>query len=315
MNLLDLMMGDAEDPKEKALDRLEAIVALFDSEDEAVQDEALARAITFCGKEWGSYRAGMEALASRREGAEAEDGSGDLAAWRFREEGEDPGLLIRVAREQRQQAARADDERTSIINRYGGLDNALGPTPLERIFVDAAAPLGEGDDDDPWGALAGWSVPWHEVPPPLREAVSSACPLPGTIPDARAEVLSWDERLRELQVLAEPSGGRAALPTACAARARIVEDLWRRALPVREPADLECRMAYWAEKGGDDGSGYSVLLSDLRGLLAQGVTLRGQEGTKAKCRRLRAEHPEWSLARIGKELGISRQAVHKHLKG
>ena len=66
--------------------------------------------------------------------------------------------------------------------------------------------------------------------------------------------------------------------------------------------------------GQGDGAGYARLSYDLAQLLAQGVGLGGGETTKDKCRRLKRDNPNWSLARIGKELGISRQAVHKHLQ-
>lgn len=315
MNLLDLMTNGA-DPQDMALERLEGIVALFDSVDEAVQDEALARAITFCGKEWGSYKAGLQALARRREEQSGEQLDGLLAAMHLREEADEPGSLIRAARDRRSQAARTTDERAAVIARYGSEQAAIGPTELERLFVEAAEHLSDPDESggiDPWSPLTGWSLPWHDIPAALREAVSAACPLPITILDARDEALAWEMRKSELTLLTD-GPGRAVLSTACTARHRIVEDLWRKDLVARDPADLEARLDYWASRGGDDRSGYAVALADLRRLMATGA-LRGQgEGSKEKCRRLKAENPDWSLARIGKHLGISRQAVHKHLK-
>lgn len=316
MDLLALMT-DGADPREKALERLAGILELYQSADEAVQDEALARAITFCTKEWGGYRAGLLALAERREGGAEEDLDGVLAAARLREEAEEPGTLIRVARERLAAAVRMSDERAQVIARYGSEDAAIGPTPIERMFVEAAEHLSDPDDNggiDPWSPLAGWTVPWHDVPEALREAVANACPLPASVLDARDEALTWEERKRELALLTD-GPGHAVLPTACAARYRIVEDLWRRGLPARTVADLDARLDYWATRGGDDGAGYAVALADLRRLAAAGEVRPTGEGTKDKARRLKAEHPDWSLARIGKVLGISRQAVHKHLKG
>lgn len=326
MDLLDLM-GSGEDLRSKALDRLEGILAQYSSEHDDVQDEALARAISLCGKEWGSYRAGLEELAKRKEA----QGSGDplaveMEALRLREEAEEPGTLIRAARARRSLAGRMDAERAAIVARYGSLQAAVAPTPIETMFIAAAAHLvdagpqlaAEGEDHDaeleaPWAPLAGWSVPWHEVPEALAQAVAAACPLPSTVGDARAEALTWEERKREREVLAD-GPGRAALPTACAARHRLVEDAWRRDLPVRSAAEFEARLDYWASRGGDDGAGYGVLLLDWRRLGALAIPAAAGESTKEKARRLKAENPTWSLARIGKELGISRQAVHKHLK-
>lgn len=315
MNLLDLMIK-GQDPQDIALERLEGIVALFDSEDEAVQDEALARAITFCGKEWGSYKAGMQALARRQEERSGEHLDGLLAAMHLREEADEPGSLIRAARGRLSEAARMTDERAAVIARYGSEEAAIGPTELERLFIEAAQHLGDPDENgsaDPWSPLTGWSLPWHDLPAAVREAVSAACPLPTTILDARDEALTWEVRKSELALLTG-GPGRAVLATACTARHRIVEDLWSKDLAVRDPADLEVRLDYWASRGGDDSSGYKVALADLRRLMAM-AALRGQgEGSKEKCRRLKADNPDWSLAHIGKQLGISRQAVHKHLK-
>lgn len=327
MNLLDLMES-GETQREKALDRLEGILAQYASDDDEVQDEALARAITLCGKEWGGYRAGLEELAKRKETQGTDDPvAAEMEALRLREEAEEPGSIIRTVRARRSAAGRMNAERAAIVARYGSLEAAVSPSPIEIMFVAAAAALAEpepgldgeapsatGPVDDPWAPLAGWSVPWHEIPPALALAVTQACPMPATVADARAEALAWEERRREREMLAD-GPGKAALPTACAARHRMVEDAWRRDLPVRSAVEFEARLDYWASRGGDDGAGYGVLLLDWRRLGALLVPAASAENTKEKARRLKADNPTWSLARIGKELGISRQAVHKHLKG
>lgn len=317
MDLFDIMTQGA-DPQDLALDRLQSIVALYDSLDDSVQDEALARAISLCGRQWGGYRQGLEALAGRLEARQSGSGTDPvtdaMAALRLREEAEDPGLLVRTARARRAEAARQDDARSALIARYGSLDAALAPTPVERMFIDAARGLAEDDHDDPWAPLAGWSLPWHPLPDALRRAVQEACPLPATVADARDEALTWEARLEELGVLSD-GPGTAALPTACAARHLMVAELWRRALPVRNFPELQARLEYWAEKGGDDGAGYGIVLADLNVLADSGLPGPVREGTREKARRLKADNPGWSLARIGQELGISRQAVHKHLKG
>lgn len=326
MGLLDLTETD-EVGRGQALDRLENILTQYESDVDEVQDDALKRAISLCVDQWGSYCAGIEQLARRKETVPAEDMlAGELEALCLREEAEEPGTLIRLARMRRSKVSRAGAERAAIIARYGSLEVALRPSPVETMFVDAAAHLadpdlgammGEGAPEavnDPWAPLAGWSVPWHDLPPALAEAVSAACPLPATVADARAEALSWEERLHELELLAD-NRGKAVLPTACAARHRLVEDAWRRDLPVRDPAEFEARLDYWATHGGDDGTGYAVLRQDWLRLGGFLMPVSTGESTKEKARRLREEHPGWSLARIGKELGISRQAVHKHLRG
>ncbi|MBR9970622.1 HTH domain-containing protein [Magnetospirillum sulfuroxidans] len=306
MDLLQLM-DNAEDQRHKALDRLEAIVALYQSDDPAVREEAMGRAMVFCGKEWGGYAAGLDLLAARHESRDQ-----PLPALRLREEAEDPGTLIRQTETALAEAAKMTDERSAIISRYGSEEAALGPTALELMFIQAAEFLSD-DSADPWAPLAGWSVPWHPIPDELAHSVTIACPLPESIADARAECLSWEERLAELAVLAD-GPGNAVLPTACTARHRLVQDLWARELPAQTVTELHARLDFWTSRGGDDGRGYGVLAADLARLTAQGIALGQSEGSKSKCHRLRRDNPHWSLARIGKELGISRQAVHKHLK-
>jgi hypothetical protein len=317
MDLFDLMTK-GQDPEDLALDRLEGIVALYESDEDSVQDEALARAIGLCGKQWGGYKAGLEALAKRVEDRAGDTAEASLEALKLWEEADDAGAMIRMARQRRSESGKESAARAAIIARYGSLDQALTPTPVERLFVEAAEPLADPDENgsiDPWSPLAGWSLPWHEIPAALREAVENACPLPATITDARDEALTWEARKAEMELLVE-GPGEAALFTACAARHRIVEDLWRRDLPARCVEELEARLEYWSSRGGDDGLGYGVVLQDLRSLAASGALAgRVVESTKDKARRLKAENPSWSLARIGQELGISRQAVHKHLKG
>lgn len=321
MDLLQLMAADG-DRKDKALDRLGAIVDLLSSDDAAVREEAQGRALTFAGKEWGGYREALEALALRLEAGAETDPALLARALDLRQEAEDPGFLARAAEQRLAAADQAGAARQAVIARYGSEAAARGPTALEMVFVAACAHLVEsqegGDEDagdapDPWAPLAGWAVAWHPVPADLARAVRAAMALPSTIADARAEVLSWEERLAELDILAGERGG-AALPTACAARRRVVEDLWRRNLPAAGLADLDLRLEYWATRGGDDGTGYGLVRQDLARLLAHGVAVPNPSPTtRAKCHQLRAGNPDWSLARIGQELGISRQAVHKHL--
>jgi len=310
MDLIDLMTT-GRNPEDAALDRLEAILGRYESEDPAQQDEAFERARAYCDAHWGAYQTGLEALADRIEANAADPLEGSLASLRWRQEAEDPFSLIRLIRRRREAADNGEAARAAIIQRYGGEEAARRPTPLERTFITAAAPLADDTESDEFGPLAGWSVHWHPLPEALRTAVTAACPLPRSVTDARAECLAWEDRRDELALLGGGPGA-AVLPTACAARHRVVEDLWRRELPADNVADLLARLDFWVARGGDDGLGYTVVREDLRRLAASFGRSAG--GTREMARRLKTEHPDWSLAKIGKQLGISRQAVHKHLK-
>ncbi|MCR6632123.1 MAG: hypothetical protein NVV74_19880 [Magnetospirillum sp.] len=54
-----------------------------------------------------------------------------MEALRLREEAEDPGAMIRTARAQRAALNQANGERAAIIARYGSLEAAMRPTPIE----------------------------------------------------------------------------------------------------------------------------------------------------------------------------------------
>ncbi|CUW40308.1 protein of unknown function [Magnetospirillum sp. XM-1] len=292
MDLFDLMSQGRED---KALDRLEGMLTLYESESETEQDEALERARAFCDLEWGSYPAGLEVLAKRCASRKGDGAEAAMQALRLHEEGTRPGSIIRAVRLSRLREMSRIDERAAVIERYGSVEAVLAPTELEAAFMAAASSC--------------------ENVAEMEAAAAAAQPMPAGIEAARMEALRWETRLRHMELVAEPDSQPPVLPPACAARHRLVEAAWRRDLPVASIADFSARLDYWSGRGGEDGSGYAVLAADFE-TLAQGLTARGAApSTKDRARALKEANPEWSLARIGKELGISRQAVHKHLKG
>lgn len=312
---MDLFEQLAEDRQDKALDRLAAMMALYAADSEIEQDLALERAVSYCEREWNGYAAGLDALAGRVEAQGQGSVESELEALRLREEGDDPGAIIRGIRRKRDQQRGVVSEREAVIALYGGEAAAMAATAFEAVFIAAARHLAPAESaDDPFASLDGWSLPWHDLPERLKTVVAAAHPLPGGVAAARDECLRWEERLRHLELLFDCPGS-GTLPTACAARRKLVEALWRREMSAASLGDLSARLDYWAERGGDDGAGYQVLRRDLDAVGA-GLTVKSSvESTKDRARRLKSEHPDWSLAMIGKQLGISRQAVHKHLKG
>jgi hypothetical protein len=306
MDLFQLMTGGEDDLKAKALERLEAIVRQYLSGDDGQQDEALSRAINFCGMEWGSYRAGLEALAARVEGR------GGQQSWasELRDEAGKAGTLIERARAARTIDTWTTPQRAQVVARYGSRGAACGLTHLEQAFLSLAG-IEEGQEWEP--ALDGWTPLDPTVPERLRAMLSTGFPLPHSIIDARAEFMAWEDRKTERVILFD-EGNRRDLPTVCRARQMMVVELWRSVLPAQSTADLDARLDYWQSWSGGDVAGYDVIRADIARVVAQGGLRTGGESTKDKCRRLKADNPGWSLAMIGRELGISRQAVHKHLK-
>lgn len=193
------------------------------------------------------------------------------------EEGDRPGTIIRTLRAERAGQARAEDERARLLR----------PTDFEKPFIVAV----ESVVEEEWGA-----------------ALTAAHPLPGHVAAARAECLAWEDRRRQLT----EAGGD--LHPACARRLEMVLTSWAHTAPVTSSADFAARLEYWRDRARGDGSGYAVL-ADGFAALAETLTARAAgPSTKDRAWALRRANPDWSLARIGKELGISRQAVHKHLK-
>jgi len=305
--------GEAGGREAEALSLLDLLFDRYESEDDAAQDTAFTAAQSLCHAVWGSYQAGFEALAHKIERAASGSVEASLRALRLREEAADPGGLIRAVRLRRQRAASRDQERAAVLSRYGDEATVWLPTAAEAALIAAARSLADpAGADDPHAPLCGWTLPWHEPPAPLRDVVAQALPLPSTVVAARDECRQWEQRKHELDLIADGPGS-AGLPTACAARLWLVERMWRSDLAPTGPADLLARLDYWVERGGDDGTGYRILKDDLSG--PGGAWLRDPDGgSHTRILRLKAEHPDWSLARIGQELGISRQAVHKHLK-
>lgn len=312
MDLFDQLTEGRED---KALDRLASMLALFEADSEIEQDLALERVIAYCEREWGGYAAGLDALAQRIEARSDDPVDAAMRSLTLRQEGAEPGAMIQSIRQRLRRERGRLGEREAVIARYGSEEAVIAPTAFESVFIAAAAPLAEeGQAADPFGPLSGWQLAWHDLPDDLRLAVSAAHPLPTTVTAARDECLKWEERLHHLELVFSCSGS-GTLATACAARRRLAEDLWRKGLRAASLDDVAARLDYWAKRGGDDGAGYGVLVADL-GVVSADLTAHvPAESTKNRARRLKSDHPEWSLAAIGKVLGISRQAVHKHLKG
>lgn len=253
MDLFDLMNQGRED---KALDRLEAMLAQYLCDDATEQGEALERAYLFCEREWGSYEAGIEALVRRWQRRPGDIG-GVVTLELLQGEALEPGRIIRAHREGVGAVDRAAREREALLASYE--------------------------------AEAG-------RPPPIGAAA------------AKAECLIWEQRHSAVE----------ALPEVCLQRLVAVLALWREGAAVADTADFTARLEYWAERGGGDGAGYARLLADFTSLGAaldaRAPVVPAGRGSRERARQIKALHPEWSLARIGRELGISRQAVHKHLK-
>ena len=149
------------------------MLATFEAEDEAEQGLALERAMNFCDLEWGGYAAGLEALAQRIEANAKDPLEAAMRALRLREEGSEPGALIRSIRLERRRARGLLDEREQVIAHYGSEAAALAPTALEQDYITAAAALAdpaEGEAPDPQAPLAGWSLPWHDLPEEIGRA-------------------------------------------------------------------------------------------------------------------------------------------------
>ena len=122
---MDLFEQLSEGREDKALDRLVTMLSMYAAQSEIEQNLALERAIVYCDREWGSYSAGLEALALRIETHGAGDLDAAMEALRLREEGDNPGSLIQAERRRRNREMGRLSERDSVIAFYGSEEACL----------------------------------------------------------------------------------------------------------------------------------------------------------------------------------------------
>jgi hypothetical protein len=156
---------------------------------------------------------------------------------------------------------RTETERNAVIARYGSREAALMRSAREQILHDAVADLlvrFDPDLDPPgrWHAsLDGWDRSLVNPPQTVLARIAQALPWPDTVRQAKDEFDDWTERSHELEMLmGRPGDTQLDLPAIC--RARRVQALYERDLPIRSIDDLHLRLQFtvnpeWADETGD----------------------------------------------------------------
>jgi len=156
---------------------------------------------------------------------------------------------------------KTETAREAVIERYGSRDAALARSEREQILHDAVADLlvrHQPDTDPPgrWHAsLGGWDRSLVHPPTVVMARIDNAFPLPGNVREAKDELDYWTQRSHELEMLlGRPGDTQLDLPAIC--RARRVQALYERKLPIRSIDDLHLRLQFsvnpeWADDTGE----------------------------------------------------------------
>ena len=185
------------------------------------------------------------------------DGAG--VAWPSREAYEKYQAAAAARRED--DWRRTETERKAVIARYGSREAALARSDREQILHDAVADLlvrHDPDVDPPgrWHAsLDGWDRSILHPSAAVLARIERAFPLPTTVRQAKDEFEYWKLRSTELEMLlGRPGDTQLDLPAIC--RARRVQALYERELPIRSIDDLHLRLQFsvnpeWADDTGE----------------------------------------------------------------
>jgi len=156
---------------------------------------------------------------------------------------------------------KTEAERQAVIARYGSRELALARSDREQILHDAVADLlvrHDPDTDPPgrWHArIDGWDRSLLHPSPAVLARIEQALPLPTTVRQAKDEFEYWKWRSNELEMLlGRPGDSQLDLPAIC--RARRVQALYERELPIRSIDDLHLRLQFsvnpeWADDTGE----------------------------------------------------------------
>jgi hypothetical protein len=156
---------------------------------------------------------------------------------------------------------RTQAERDAVLARYGSREAALARNEREQILHEAVADLlvPHSPDIDPPGrwraSLDGWDRSLLHPSATVLDRIDRALPLPATVREARDEFDDWNRRSRELEaLLGRPGDPQLDLPAIC--RARRVQALYERDLPINSIDDLHLRLQFavapeWADDTGE----------------------------------------------------------------
>jgi hypothetical protein len=234
------------DPKTTAL--LVKIVALFDSPNDGERDSAFGKARELLERHGQSKADVMEALTTLGVRATA---MADFMDWVRVGEAAAASADQAVAGKPERHAE--EQSRADVIARYGSLEAALQPCPLEaslrsgvRQGLTFHAPPNERWTRSIYGYLPG-QPDGRERQRAVR-ATARACPLPTNIQDALAEHAYWERRDRELRLVLGRGDDTSGLDLTAQLRRELVANLIRSELPVHNRTDMQTRLQFWIDE-------------------------------------------------------------------
>jgi hypothetical protein len=186
---------------------------------------------------------------------------------------------------------KTEAERNAVIARYGAREAALARSDREQILHDAVADLlvrYDPDTDPPgrWHAsLDGWDRSLLGPSAVVVARIEQALPLPNCVRQAKDEFDHWNRRSHELEMLlGRPGDTQLDLPAIC--RARRVQALYERELPIRSIDDLHLRLQFtvspeWAD---DTGQALPSILEAFEALIIAPDMVAEKEGGRPQGR-------------------------------
>ncbi len=217
-------------------------------------------------------------------------------------------------------------DRIAVLWRYGSLEAATQPMPIERAVNEAVKRFRGGDKATAQERHAdhhGRSA-CDRVPRDGDDAVRAAWPLPSTLPEAKAELDLWQERERDLRAVWLDPWDITRLSPACGLRQDIVRDFLRTGLRAQSLADVLVRQRWLIDSGMFDAEIENAVLADLEhlcGLQAAVQTGQAAQPTSPTASQRRSQvlallsnmdTAALSDREIARRVGCSPQTVSNH---
>ncbi len=159
-------------------------------------------------------------------------------------------------------------DRIAVLWRYGSLEAATQPTPIERAVDEAVKRFRGGGKAAAQGRHADYPGrnACDRVPKDGDDAVRAAWPLPSTMSEAKGELDLWQEREQDLRAVWLDPWDITRPSPACGLRWDIVRDLLRTGLRAQTLADVLVRQRWLIDSDMFDMETDDAVLADLEHL-------------------------------------------------
>lgn len=239
----------------KAVALLRKLVALFDSPNEGERENAFAKAKRLLEQHHENL-ALLEALEAAHQHCQPKDFDYETIAGR-----PDRPVPRRDPPPAPRGATPNSEAYTAIVARHGSLAKALRPCKRETALRSAvqSASVFFAPPNERWTkTVYGYDGENPDGRDKAEQAIARATPLPGTLPEALAEIAHWDEREREFRILL---GDGSKLDLTARIRRDELRDLVRTGLHARNLEEFQMRLDFWLKERRQEMD--AVVVSDL----------------------------------------------------